>query len=457
MRLSLCVAAALVWAYGGVCASEGVTEPPLTAGGLLLEDCGKNLRNAIACSALGVRYAAGDGVEKNLVQGLAYLKASCRSDFETPCFYRAFYSLDQSIDVHESLAQLERGCKKERSVACWLLGALYGDGHGVPADALRAEALLRKAGDLDHPGAFLALGLLIERRGGDGNDAKRALDAFSEGCNRGDAGACERACDRGASRACLILGRLLDSGDAKNGVRIEASYQKACELGDGIGCAWAGQKARDALRAVDYMRHGCELGNGMACAGLGNLHNQGRGVPKDMNAAARFYGLACEKGHRRACRSMGAFLSRGGIEAESFAQLQPYLAKGCGEDLDCRALVEKGGIPDGWDAMPYCTPECSGSIKPVQVGGDFSEPRKIKHAVPVYPLALRQARAQGRVEMEFSIDTAGRVVNVRVLDGPAAFFESAVAAVRQWQYEPATLDGVPVLVKVTTTTSFTIE
>jgi protein TonB len=54
-----------------------------------------------------------------------------------------------------------------------------------------------------------------------------------------------------------------------------------------------------------------------------------------------------------------------------------------------------------------------------------SEPKKLRNVPPVYPDVAKQARVQGVVVLEATIDASGRVDNVRVLRGIPMLNESA--------------------------------
>ena len=64
---------------------------------------------------------------------------------------------------------------------------------------------------------------------------------------------------------------------------------------------------------------------------------------------------------------------------------------------------------------------------------------------------------QGRVILECLIGTDGRIARVKVLRSVPLLDEAATEAVRQWQYEPTLVNGVPVPVIMTVTVNFNLS
>jgi TonB family protein len=56
--------------------------------------------------------------------------------------------------------------------------------------------------------------------------------------------------------------------------------------------------------------------------------------------------------------------------------------------------------------------------------------------------------------LEVRIDDTGPVVEARVVRSIPLLDDAAIAAARQWQFEPAVIDGRPVPVKLTMVMSF---
>jgi TonB family protein len=92
------------------------------------------------------------------------------------------------------------------------------------------------------------------------------------------------------------------------------------------------------------------------------------------------------------------------------------------------------------------------------VDGPITEPLKLEGPNPNYPEAARDARIQGIVVMKVVILADGAVADVEVVrEAPLGLTEAAVEAVRQWRFEPATLDGRPVAVSYFLTVRFNLQ
>jgi protein TonB len=111
-----------------------------------------------------------------------------------------------------------------------------------------------------------------------------------------------------------------------------------------------------------------------------------------------------------------------------------------------------GGIIGGETiAPPVPTPA---PAEPRRVGGEIERPVKIRDVKPEYPPFARAAGIQGLVILETVIDERGRVASTRVLRSVPMLDQAAMAAVRQWQFTPTRLNGVPIAVVMTVTIDF---
>ena len=91
----------------------------------------------------------------------------------------------------------------------------------------------------------------------------------------------------------------------------------------------------------------------------------------------------------------------------------------------------------------------------VRPGGRIMPPKKIKDVAPVYPAIAQSAHVSGQVTIEATIGADGKVVDAKVVRSIPLFDQAALDAVRQWEYLPTMLNGVPVPVIVTVTINFT--
>jgi TonB family protein len=100
-------------------------------------------------------------------------------------------------------------------------------------------------------------------------------------------------------------------------------------------------------------------------------------------------------------------------------------------------------------AVPDAAPE-----GPVRVGGQIKEPKLVSYRQPIYPTVAKQTHAEGDVVIDTSIDKSGSVVGMKVVSGPAVLRQAALDALRQWKYQPSTLDGQPVAIQMLVTIKF---
>ena len=90
----------------------------------------------------------------------------------------------------------------------------------------------------------------------------------------------------------------------------------------------------------------------------------------------------------------------------------------------------------------------------MRVGGDVRPPSVVKRVEPIYPEEARRERVSGIVILEVLVDKAGNVRDAVVLKDLPGLSESALAAVRQWTFQPGTANGEPVDVIFNLTVNF---
>ena len=94
---------------------------------------------------------------------------------------------------------------------------------------------------------------------------------------------------------------------------------------------------------------------------------------------------------------------------------------------------------------------------PVLVGGEVKPARMISSVPPVYPALAKTQHVAGDVRVDALIDATGRVSTMKVVSGPSLLQQAAMDALRQWKYQPATLDGKAVAMHLTVTIQFRLQ
>ena len=119
----------------------------------------------------------------------------------------------------------------------------------------------------------------------------------------------------------------------------------------------------------------------------------------------------------------------------------------------------EGGVPGGvLGGVPGGTGPSTGAGEPLRVGGEVKAPVLQSRSEPTYPEAARKARMEGVVILEAIITASGSVEDVKVLKSVNPLLDaSAVRAVQQWRYKPATLNGRAVRVYLTVTVTFNLH
>jgi TonB family protein len=81
----------------------------------------------------------------------------------------------------------------------------------------------------------------------------------------------------------------------------------------------------------------------------------------------------------------------------------------------------------------------------VRTSGDNQETRLIRKVEPIYPVT----KTRGSVLLHVVLAVDGSVSEITVVKGDPVLAKAAVDAVRQWRYQPTTLDSKPVEVDTT--------
>jgi TonB family protein len=108
---------------------------------------------------------------------------------------------------------------------------------------------------------------------------------------------------------------------------------------------------------------------------------------------------------------------------------------------------------------PAETVVVNGVTEPVyKVRDGVKPPRAIYSPEPEFSEEARKRKVQGVVVLDIIVTSAGKAVQIRVVQGPGhGLAEKAVEAVSQWKFEPATKDGKPVSVEIAVEVDFRLQ
>jgi TonB family protein len=96
------------------------------------------------------------------------------------------------------------------------------------------------------------------------------------------------------------------------------------------------------------------------------------------------------------------------------------------------------------------------SGQPLRVDGLVQERKLVFAPRPIYPKLAIQAHISGTVKLAVLIGEDGTAERIRLISGHPLLVKAAMDAVKQWEYEPTLLNGVPVKVITTVDVHFTL-
>jgi protein TonB len=115
-----------------------------------------------------------------------------------------------------------------------------------------------------------------------------------------------------------------------------------------------------------------------------------------------------------------------------------------------------GGILGGLGTAPPPPPPKPQTPSRIRVGGQVEAAKQIYAPAPEYPPLAKMARIQGTVRLQAIIAKDGTIKDLTVLSGHPLLAPAALAAVRQWRYQPTLLNGEPVEVETEIDVIFTL-
>jgi periplasmic protein TonB len=112
------------------------------------------------------------------------------------------------------------------------------------------------------------------------------------------------------------------------------------------------------------------------------------------------------------------------------------------------------------EKVTAAAPAAEVSLEPpprIRIGGNVQAAKLIRRITPRYPVLALQTRVSGTVKLEAVIGSDGKVQSLRLISGHPLLVESAMRAVRAWEYSPTFLNGEPVEVLAPIDVHFSLQ
>lgn len=123
--------------------------------------------------------------------------------------------------------------------------------------------------------------------------------------------------------------------------------------------------------------------------------------------------------------------------------------------LKVKSTVRTDTQATGTAESPAAAAAADAGSSPVGWGEVTRFPKVLSEIKAIYPPEAKKAGIDGPVVMEILIDHTGKVREVKVISGPEyGLKESAIAAIKKFEFQPALRDSEPVAVKIRYTYRF---
>jgi len=109
-------------------------------------------------------------------------------------------------------------------------------------------------------------------------------------------------------------------------------------------------------------------------------------------------------------------------------------------------------------SLPPANISAAGDARPASGTISGLQPAKlVSSSQPLYPAIARTAQVEGLVVIDAVVDETGRVTDMKVVSGSPLLARAATDALHTWKYEPARLDGRPIMSQVRVTFNFALR
>ncbi|HKA87347.1 MAG TPA: serine/threonine-protein kinase [Haliangiales bacterium] len=292
-------------------AGNGVTVDPARAAALFERACAGG--SARGCALLGQARVEGHGAPWAPEAAMEAFLAGCDRGAIDGCYdggIRLLHGLGVPADADRGRAMLRRGlalgesaCAAGDDESCRYLGMAHFFGRGVELDRARALTFLQRACDLGNAGACSDQASMFIYGAGVPKDAAKGAALLETSCRGGSPSGC--------SELALAIG--FGIGIPPDEPRARRIAEDLCARVGDAGCGPLGLLAeqgrgmpRDDARAVWLIRRACDAGAAISCYNLAARHLAGRGVAKDVDEAKRLARKGCIIDQPLACQLAGS-------------------------------------------------------------------------------------------------------------------------------------------------------
>jgi serine/threonine protein kinase len=178
-------------------------------------------KDARGCTALGIYYYAGKGIEKNMLKAKELFEKACREGNGEGCYNLALtYTKDQNYG--KAITFYEKACSGGYGKACYKLGSSYLKGDGVEINTKKAKKFyINSCRNNSRKGCTVA-GVLFAKE-------KNFIDAKEY---------FEYGCKLGSEKSCYNLAILYTKGEGirKDLEKAKILFDRACKNGYSKSC-----------------------------------------------------------------------------------------------------------------------------------------------------------------------------------------------------------------------------
>ena len=145
--------------------------------------------------------------------------------------------------------------------------------------------------------------------------------------------------------------------------------------------------------------------------------------------------------------------------APGFKLYKQEVTIAAGQGIRQDANLQIGDISESMTIRAQAPGNPPSSGRRIRVGGNVQPARLVQQVRPEYPADLQQAGVQGSVRIRALISKDGEVLSPQVINPEidSRLAELALAAVQQWRYQAALLNGEPVEVMTTVSINFQLN